>query len=144
MDRKAFIKVCGGTCLGWIGLSVLQSCHPTKHLQLQASNKLLRISKAEFRIQEKKESYRRSIICNVSSLDFPIVLYRFKEDVYSAVLLRCSHQSNELSMHGDILSCSAHGSEFGMMGEVLQGPAELPLQTYKVSSDNDTIYVHLT
>lgn len=145
MDRKEFLKACGGGCLGLIGISLSQACTPTKHIQSSAQNNEVKISKNEFRVSEKENSkFRKSIITKVNGVDYPIVIYRFSENTYSALLLRCSHQGNELSMNGDILSCSAHGSEFGNKGEVIQGPAEQPLQSFKINTDQDFIYLHLT
>lgn len=144
MDRKAFLQLCGGSCLGLVGISLSQACSPTKHIQSTSLNNEVKILKSEFNRSEKETAkFRKSIITKVNGLDYPIVIYRFSDSSYSALLLRCSHQANELSMNGDILSCSAHGSEFDNQGQVIQGPADQALQSFKVSTDQDYIYVHL-
>ena len=145
MDRKEFLQMCGGGCLGLVGISLTQACSPTKHIQSTAINNQVTILKTDFIDSGKEQNkFRKSIICKVNGLDYPIAVYRFSDNYYSALLLRCSHQGNELSMNGDILSCSAHGSEFSNKGEVIQGPAEQALQSFKVTNDQEHIYVHLT
>ncbi len=145
MDRKEFLKTCGGSCLGLIGISLLAECKPTKHVQGVLANNRLRIEKKEFTfIKNEKTSYRRSIITKPENSDYPIVIYRFSDMDYSALLLRCTHQSNELTMNGDILSCPAHGSEFSNKGDIVQGPAEQKLQSFKVTSDEKNIYIELS
>lgn len=144
MKRKEFLKVCGGTCLGFLGLDLIQGCKPTKHIQSTSENNLVRIKKSEFLLRSDSTHYRRNLIARVDTLNFPLVIYRFSDLDYSALLLRCSHQGNELSLNGDILSCSAHGSEFGSKGEVIQGPADVPLQNFRVTHDIENIYIHLS
>ncbi|MBL7930269.1 MAG: Rieske (2Fe-2S) protein [Bacteroidia bacterium] len=144
MDRKEFLQICGGSCLGLVGISLAHACVPTKHIQSTVTNNQVCILKTEFKVSEKDNNkFRKSIITKINGLDYPVVIYRFSENSYSALLLRCSHQGNELSMNGDILSCSAHGSEFSNKGEVIQGPAEQSLQSFTVTNDQEHIYVHL-
>lgn len=145
MDRKEFIKTCGYSCLGFIGLSFLDSCTPAKYIQVGSENNLLQISRSEFiEIKKNKEQIRHYVVVKTSALNYPLVLYRFSDTDFSAVLLQCPHQGAELNVHGDLLSCSAHGSEFNNKGELIQGPAEQGLKKFKVTTDNQTIYIHLT
>jgi Rieske Fe-S protein len=144
MDRKEFLKICGGTCLGLIGLSLLEGCSSTKHVQGITTGNKVQIPKNEFEIIKKdKTFYIKNIVCNPEDSHYPIAVYRFSETDYRAFLLRCTHQGNELNLNGDILTCSAHGSEFNNHGEVIQGPAEKKLQAFKVTSDEKNIYIHL-
>lgn len=145
MDRKEFIKTCGYSCLGFIGLSFLDSCTPTKYLQAGSENNQLQIARSEFtEIKKSKTQVRRYVIVKTSALNYPLVLYRFSDTDFSALLLQCPHQGAELNVHGDLLSCSAHGSEFNHKGELMQGPAEQGLKKFKVTTDNQNIYIHLT
>ena len=145
MNRKDFIKTCGAACMGLTGVLLLQNCKPAKQVQATLKNNQLQIDKKEFVIaSENKTSYRRSITTRPENSDYPIVIYRFSDTAYSALLLRCTHQSSELNLNGDIMTCSAHGSEFNNKGEVIQGPAEQKLQSFKVTSDEQTIYIHLS
>jgi len=109
------------------------------------SGNQLQLSKAVFeKSNDEKISYRKYIITHVENLDYPIVIYRNNADDYTALLLRCTHQGNEVSVSGDLLSCSAHGSEFDRTGAVIQGPAEKNLVSYRVTSDEKNIYVQLS
>jgi Rieske Fe-S protein len=86
---------------------------------------------------------RPFIIVRNERLEFPIYLYRFSDDEYAALLMKCTHQGNELSAAGDHLYCSAHGSEFNNRGVVAQGPAEKNLRTFKVTSEGDKLLIDL-
>ncbi len=142
MDRKEFIKVCGGSCLALIGLSLLNSgCSGTHYVQSTAANNQLTIPKNEF-IEIKKNKFRNYIVVKATQLDFPIAVFK-SENKYQAILMRCTHQGNELSINGDILTCSAHGSEFNSKGEIIQGPADQQLKTFPVSEDETNIYLQL-
>ncbi|MFY9308646.1 MAG: Rieske (2Fe-2S) protein [Bacteroidia bacterium] len=145
MDRKEFIKNCGYSCLGLMGLSLLDSCTSVKYVQTGSENNQLKIARSEFiEVKKNKTQTRRYVIVKANALNFPIVLYRFTDTDFSALLLQCPHQGMELNVNGDLLSCSAHGSEFNNKGELIQGPAEQGLKKYKVTSDTQNIYIHLT
>ena len=57
----------------------------------------------------------------------------------------CTHEACSLldgDLEGEELECVCHGSMFNVRtGEVLQGPAELPIPTYAVELEGDTVYV---
>ena len=145
MNRKEFIKTCGFTCLGLMGIRLTQACKPSKQVQSSLNNNQLQINKKEFELLKgNKLNYRKSVVTKPENSDYPIVIYRFSETDYRAFLLRCTHQNNELNLNGDIMTCSAHGSEFTNRGEVLQGPAEQPLLAFKVTKDETNIYIHLS
>jgi nitrite reductase/ring-hydroxylating ferredoxin subunit len=145
MDRHKFLKTCGYTCLGIVGLtSFLDSCIPTKLVQTTSNTGLLIIPKTEF-IEEKNNKLKslKHILIQTPELFFPIALYRFSDTEFSAILLKCSHQGIELNVMGDLISCPAHGSEFSNTGEIIQGPAESSLTTFRVSTDSNKIFIHL-
>lgn len=145
MDRKEFIKTCGYTCLGMVGISlILESCTTTKYITGTLKENVLVVPKKDFiEVKKGKEKILRSIIIRIKESDFPIVLYRFSENEYSALSLRCSHQGSELNVNGDLLTCTAHGSEFTNKGEIVQGPADSPLTKYKNTNDQQNIYIEL-
>lgn len=145
MNRKEFISSCGFACMGVIGISIAQACKPTKQVQGTVKDNQLQLDKKEFEyLKGERILYRKSIVYKVENLQFPIVIYRFSDSEYSALLLRCTHQNNELNLNGDIMTCSAHGSEFGNRGEVIQGPAEQKLESFKITSDEKKIYIHFS
>ena len=142
MDRKEFIQACGFACLSLAGVtSLLPGCVPAKSLQVNSETDKLRVPKNEFTSGNHK---RRSLIVRTSSLSYPIVLYKLSGQEYSALLLQCTHQGNELNVNGDLLTCPAHGSEFTNRGEVVQGPADQKLKGFAVSQDTENIFIHLT
>lgn len=87
--------------------------------------------------------HRDYVIVRNDAMEFPIYIYRFSDDNYSAMLMKCTHQGNELQASGDHLHCSAHGSEFNNRGIVAQGPAEENLRTFKVTAESTTIFIDL-
>lgn len=145
MNRKEFLKTCGYTCLGIVGIgSLLQSCSTAKLIETTSRNNLLTVPRTEFtEVKKDKSKTRRHILVKTSELDFPIVVYRFSDSEFSALLLRCTHQGNELNVNGDLLTCPAHGSEFNNKGQIIQGPADKTLTAYNVSTDANNIYIHL-
>lgn len=145
MNRKEFIQLCSGSCLGLLGISLAsEGCTSTHYVQAFPNNDRLTIAKSEFELMKKgKLKYRKYIIVRLEKTEHPIVVYRFAENNYKAFVMRCTHQGVELSVNGDVLSCSAHGSEFSNKGEVLQGPAEKPLTAIEVTEQDSSIYLHL-
>lgn len=145
MNRGEFLRVCGGACLGLVGMSVLlQSCGTNYFAQLTMNGNRLQIAKTEFeKIKDGKIKYRRYVLVKPETSKYPIIVYRNDDSSYTALLLRCTHQGNELTASGDILTCSAHGSEFSKTGDVLQGPAEEKLISYVVTTDEKNIYIQL-
>lgn len=86
---------------------------------------------------------RQYIIVKNEGLTFPVYLYRFSDNEYSAVLMKCTHQGAELAASGDHLHCPSHGSEFDNKGKLSQGPAEKNLRSFKVSTDNEKVFIDL-
>ena len=56
--------------------------------------------------------FRDYIIVQNEILQFPICVFRFDENEYSALWMKCTHQGNEVKVYGDRLECPAHGSVF--------------------------------
>jgi Rieske Fe-S protein len=143
MDRKEFIRTCGYAGAGILGMGIPASCRAVKSVEGKMTESGLKIEKSAFLVSEKdKNKFRRSLTTRFPGSSFPLVIYRISAREYSAFLLRCTHQGAELSINGDMLSCAAHGSEFNKSGEVITGPADQPLQQYKVTSDENNIYIH--
>lgn len=134
------------TCLGIIGVTAfLESCKTSKMVMAENVSNLITVDKSEFKqTKNGKETMRKYITVKSKENDFPIIVYRFKENEYKALLLRCTHLGSELNVHGDLLSCPAHGSEFSNKGEIIQGPADKNLISYTTSTDTNKIYIHLS
>lgn len=141
MDRKEFIKTCGYACLGTVVFGAMfQSCAPAKHVSANITDGNIVLAQAEFL---KNEKYLKYIIVENKNLQYPIYVFRFSEKEYSALLLQCSHQGNELNAYGDKLVCSAHGSEFDNKGNPTNGPATEALRAFPIQIDNQNITISL-
>jgi Rieske Fe-S protein len=144
MDRRSFTRTCIGCLSGLLVAPMLSGCKSTYYTTGTIEPNGLSVMKSEFTYLKKDQpTLRQYIIVRNEKLEFPIYLYRFSEHEYSALLMKCTHQGNELSAAGDHLHCSAHGSEFNNKGAVAQGPAEKNLRTFIVTSDNDKIFIDL-
>jgi Rieske Fe-S protein len=144
MDRRSFSKTCIGCLGGVLAVPMLVSCQSTYYTTGMIEPNGLSVLKSEFNYLKKDQPMiREYIIVRNEKLEFPIYLYRFSENEYSALLMKCTHQGNELNASGDHLHCSAHGSEFNNKGVVAQGPAERNLRAFKVSAENDKIFIDL-
>lgn len=141
MERKAFIKSCGMACVGGVLLGgLLEGCSSKMVPGTVAGSDLVLPVNA---FLTKSGKYKTYVVVSNDQLKFPICLYRFSEDNYSAVLMRCTHQGAELQVFGDRLQCPAHGSEFDDHGVVKTGPATTNLRTFPVTIQNNQINISL-
>jgi len=76
-------------------------------------------------------------------LRYPICVYRMNEKEYNALLMRCTHKRNKLTVYGDKLHCAAHGSEFDKYGNVTKGPAATQLRTFPVLEENELLKISI-
>lgn len=147
MNRKEFIKQCGFACLGVVSLSALvESCTASRQLNVPINeNNRMQVPLSAFIASSKNDQvqYKRYIIVRNDRLNYPIVVFRNTTNDYTALLLRCSHQFNELNVNGDLLTCPAHGSEFNANGEVVHGPAEDKLRSFVTTVDAQNLFIHL-
>ena len=142
MERKEFIKTCGLVCLGGlVSAGLLEGCAGPKMVTGSLSNSDLVVPLSSFLVKENK--YRKYIVVHHEELSYPVCLYRFSENEYSALFMRCSHQGAELQVFGDKLQCPAHGSEFSNKGVVQNGPADTNLRSFPVTIQKDQIYISL-
>jgi len=146
MDRNEFIRQCGFACLGAIGISAIaQSCSPARQVNGAIVDNKMVIPLSSFLLKNKSggQSYRRYIVASNEQLNYPLVIYRNSEDDYTVLLLRCSHQYNELNVNGELLTCPAHGSEFDTKGNVVNGPANEKLRSFIAIKDGQNLYIQL-
>jgi Rieske Fe-S protein len=124
--------------------AALSGCSVTYYTAGTVEPDGLSIAKSEFTFLKKDQpKIRQYIIVQNDKLAFPIYVYRFSENEYSALWMQCSHQGNELQALGDQLHCPAHGSEFDNRGKVNQGPASHPLRSFPVEASGDKIFIDL-
>src|SRR5215217_1535194 len=71
------------------------------------------------------------LIVRPSGVGYDIALRKESDEVYTALLLRCTHADNPLNSTGNGFQCNLHGSTFNKEGLVTKGPAEFSLTKYK-------------
>jgi cytochrome b6-f complex iron-sulfur subunit len=144
MNRKEFIQRCSYACLGAFAASAfLEGCTSTTHIASAVTNgNTISINKSEF-VTSKKDVLRKFVIINSAKFEYPICIYKLNDTEFSALLMKCTHNSCELHPQGSYLVCPCHGSEFNNKGTVQNPPAERNLQTFTTTTDNENIYIHL-
>jgi len=145
IDRREFIKQ---SCVLCIGASVLPAalsgCQATHYVSGMVEANGISVLKSEFTYVKNEQALTRQyIIVQNDKLEFPIYVYRFSENEYSALWMKCSHQGAELQASGDHLQCPSHGSEFNNKGLVSNGPAEKNLRSFQVSVMVDKLLIDL-
>lgn len=132
--------------IGSTAISLLvQSC---SSLQYYATSSLqgntISIRKSEFLfIKKDKQEQRPFILVKNEKLEYPICIYSNGNSDFTALYMRCTHRGCEIKPSKDILVCPCHGSEFSTNGIVQTPPAEKNLEQFKVTSDNENIYIHI-
>jgi nitrite reductase/ring-hydroxylating ferredoxin subunit len=133
-SRKDFLKVSGkvscSVLLSGSAISALESCSGIKALPVTSDNGKIKVPLSEF-----AESNIR--ILRVAGLEYDMMVAKKTDGMYSAVLMRCSHQDWNLTANNKGLFCGLHGSSFTLDGQVTNGPATQPLKTFK-TEQNDT------
>jgi len=136
-NRRNFIKTL--SCVSCLGLATVatmcKSFYYAPHT-LNKNEKNIIISKTEF----DTHSY---IIVKNNELPADIYVCKLADNQYSALLMKCSHKGCDLNPVGDTLHCPCHGSDFTNRGEVLSPPADMPLHSFKVTTDNQQLIIHL-
>jgi Rieske Fe-S protein len=145
MDRRKFIKNSCAACLSATVLgNALSSCSPTRYISGTLGKDGLFIDTNQFINKQKgSAAYHSFIIVRNDALQYPVCVYRFSENEYSALWMRCTHQGTELQVSGDYLQCTAHGSEFNNKGTVKTGPADKNLRSFPVTVNNNQIFIDL-
>ena len=88
--------------------------------------------------------YLKALIVQNEQLQDPIAVFRSADGAtFTALLMRCTHQGNQLQLYGERFQCAAHGSEFDMMGHVKQGPAEDNLRQFPAVIEQEQLKISL-
>ena len=102
------------------------------------------VDKDQFKVMRNGgTAYSSFVIVRNDALQYPICVYRFSDEQYSALWMKCAHQGAELQASGDVLQCPAHGSEFNNKGQVRNGPASNGLRTFPVTVNEKEIFIDL-
>ena len=145
MDRRKSLRTGCISCMsGGLLLGILESCGSTKIAagKISGSDMIVPLSDFEIMKGDKKE-FKKYLVVQNEMLQYPICVYRFNENTYEALLMKCSHQGAELQVFGDKLQCPAHGSEFTSVGSVQNGPADVKLRTFPVTIENNQLKISL-
>ncbi|MFL0169790.1 Rieske (2Fe-2S) protein [Tenacibaculum maritimum] len=141
MRRKEFLKSCGYACLGATMLGTLfESCVSVSSVVANLEGDCLVVQKSDFK---KEDTFLKYLIVRNDALEHSIYVFRFSENEYRALYLKCTHQGNELSPYGEKLVCGAHGSEFNSKGIATHGPATEPLRKFPVYINKQQILISL-
>ena len=145
MDRREFIKNSCAACLSATVLTAaLPSCTATRYSSGVLGKDGLFLDATEFvTTQNGKPAYRSFVIVRHDALQYPVCVYRFNDNEYSALWMRCTHQGTELQASGDRLQCAAHGSEFDNKGSVKTGPADRSLRSFPVTVSNNQLFIDM-
>ncbi|CAN5624805.1 Rieske (2Fe-2S) protein [soil metagenome] len=142
MNRKIFIKNCGFACVGGAITLLFPGCSTVSKIvngKIIADDLVVEV--ADFK--NSKGRYKNYLIVEHDILRYPVCVYRFDENNYSALFMRCTHQGAELQVFGDKLQCPAHGSEFNNHGTMQNGPADTNLRTFPVTIENKQLKISL-
>jgi Rieske Fe-S protein len=145
MNRRNFLVKGCTACVATVAMGgLLSSCRSTRYVSGNIVQDGLLVSPNEFVINNSgATSYRSFIIVQNEVLQFPICVYRFSEQEYSALWMQCAHQGATLQAAGNILQCPAHGSEFDSRGNVTNGPAAKNLRSFPVTINNNQLFIDL-
>ena len=66
-------------------------------------------------------------IISPKNYEYEIAVQKGADNNFQALLLRCTHQNNQLVPTGTGYTCTLHGSQYDKQGKVKKGPAERPL-----------------
>src|SRR5688500_1465520 len=97
MNRREFTTTCISCVAGTLVAPLVSSCQSTHYATGTLEKDGISISPSEFSYMKKDRPVLRDyILVRNDALEFPIYLYRFSETEYSALLMKCTHQGNEL------------------------------------------------
>ncbi|MBA4140464.1 MAG: Rieske 2Fe-2S domain-containing protein [Segetibacter sp.] len=145
MNRRKFITTGCISCMsGALMMSLIEGCSAAKVATATIEGSDMIVPLADF-ITKKSDrtSYKKYLVVQNEKLKYPICVFRFDENNYEALLMRCTHQGNELQVFGDKLQCPAHGSEFNNRGDVKHGPAATALRKFPVTITNNQLKISL-
>ncbi len=140
MHRRNFISSSCKICLlGAAGYSLLQleSCSPASSIYKTS------IINGDLNVPLHLFDKSTLQIVHPDGWYYDVAVQKNADDSYTALLLQCTHQQNQLTLTGNGYHCSLHGSDFDKLGNVRKGPAEQPLYHFETSVNNNTLNIHI-
>ncbi len=139
-NRRDFIKQSCTLCAGLAGFGAiatqLSSCAPLPVLKGESKEGIITVPLAAF------TGKNNVMIVRNAQLDFDIALVKNSASDYTALLMKCTHQDNPLSLTKNGLFCPSHGSAFDLEGNVTQEPALVPLKKFTTEIINSSILIN--
>src|SRR5690348_16316201 len=120
MKRRKFIttscNICLLTATGYLasGLSACSPAFPVLKTE---------VIDDEIRVPLSTLSSPKLQLIRPKGWVYDIALRKNQDAGYEALLLKCTHQDNQLVSSGNGYTCNLHGSQFDINGRVLKGPA---------------------
>lgn len=123
---------------------LLESCQTIRQIAGTLTHDGILVPLSEFaRRQGDEVRYHPYLIVRNDAIQYPICVYHFANQTYTALYMQCSHLGAELQVSGERLTCPAHGSEFDNKGQVQQGPADEALRSFPVSISGEELFIDL-
>ncbi|XZF16566.1 ubiquinol-cytochrome c reductase iron-sulfur subunit [Chitinophagaceae bacterium MMS25-I14] len=140
MERRTFIKTSCRICLlGAAGLMM-----PGLVNLAAAKDKVYKTKvndKNQLEIPVSLFADTNLQIIRVKGWDYDVALHKREDGTFAAILMKCTHMDNQITLTGEGFQCSMHGSRFDTEGKVLNGPAEVPLIQYKAILNQEIITI---
>lgn len=141
MDRRNFIKDTCKACLlsaaAFSMADLLPSCSTAmKGFKTTVSDNKVAIPLSLFATSDLQ-------IISPRNFDYEIAVRKNADNTYQALLMRCTHQANQLVPTGNGFYCSLHGSQFDKEGHVKKGPAEKRLPQLTTETNDTNLIIHI-
>jgi len=142
MERRTFLnaacKLCVLGAAGYILPQSLLSCAPGKSAVYKAT-----VDGNAIRVPLSLFDAGNVQMVRPKGWFYDIAVIRHQDLSYSAMLMKCTHMDNQLTIAGDGFHCSLHGSHFDKDGQVRKGPAEKALTRYNTTIEDNNLTIHI-
>lgn len=140
MDRRKFIKtsctLCAVVAAG-LPISMIASCTSLTIYKTVVSENKIKVPLTAFVTGD-------FILVRPRDYEFDIAARKLANGAYEALLLRCTHEDNQLISTGNGFVCNLHGSRFDSEGTVVKGPAVRPLQKFRTEIVSGDLIIYST
>jgi len=136
MRRREFIAAACVACCGTGSLSaLLSSCAPENIIEGETRE-------GKIRVPLPFPGEGPVHIVRARDLPYDIALVTEAGGGIHALVLRCTHADNPLTVDGNGFSCSLHGSRFDAAGDVMHGPARRPLERLATAREEGAVVIY--
>ncbi len=141
MNRRNFLRNSCQFCLAGtaaLALAELSACSP-------AGYKAIRADIVDNQVQVPLSSFDHAPFQVISprKYSYEIAVHKNADQSYSALLMRCTHMDNQLTVTGNGFYCNLHGSTFDQQGNIKKGPAERKLKELKTAISQSNLVIYL-